>query len=300
MKQDLRSGRSLTTWQRKIFPYVMIAPNLLIFGIFIVIPAIYGLWYSLHSWSGIGPMEFVGLSNYKEALTDRHFWGSMERTVIYVGLSIPLLLTIPLGFALLLSQPLKGVGIFRGALYWPNMISFIVAGIAFKFLFNDDSGVINYLLQAMGSEPVRWLTRSTTATLVVILATIWQGTGFYMIIYIAGLQSIPSQYYEAASIDGASRWQKFRHITLPLLRPTTFMVLTLGLINLFKTYGMVMALTGGGPVRATKFIVQLIYDTAFVDTRLGYASAISFLLFIIVALITTVQFALGEGGTQHD
>ena len=156
------------------------------------------------------------------------------------------------------------------------------------------------MITAAGGEAVEWLTRSGSATAVVVMATVWSGTGFYMVIYIAGLQNIPRQYYEAADVDGATGWQRFRYITLPLLRPTTFMVIMLGMINLFKSYGMVIALTNGGPVRATKYIVQFIYDEAFVGGELGYASAISVLLFIIVAVLTSTQFIFGEGGRIDD
>lgn len=278
----------------------MIAPNLLIFLLFIVIPAIFGFWYSLQDWSGLGDMEFIGLKNYFEAFGDKQFWDAMRRTVVYVVISIPLLIAVPLFFAMLLSRPLRAVGVFRAALYWPTMISYIVAGIAFKFLFNDDSGIINYLLTVIGREPVDWLTRSLSANAVVIMASIWSMTGFYMVIYIAGLQNIPRQYYEAADVDGARGWQQFRYITLPLLRPTTFMVVMLAMINLFKSYGMIISLTNGGPVRATKFIVQFIYDEAFSAGNLGYASAVSVLLFVIVAGITSVQFIYGEGGRIND
>ena len=292
--------KSLKSMERRIFPYVMIAPNLLIFLLFIAIPAVFGVWYSLHDWSGLGEMTFIGLENYTTAFQDKLFWGALWRTVVYVLISIPLLVAIPLFFAMLLSRPLRAVGLFRAALYWPTMISYIVAGIAFKFLFNDDSGIINYMITAAGGEAVEWLTRSGSATAVVVMATVWSGTGFYMVIYIAGLQNIPRQYYEAADVDGATGWQRFRYITLPLLRPTTFMVIMLGMINLFKAYGMVIALTNGGPVRATKYIVQFIYDEAFVGGELGYASAISVLLFIIVAVLTSTQFIFGEGGRIDD
>lgn len=292
--------KSLTTVEQRIFPYAMIAPNLIIFTLFIILPAFSGLWYSLHNWSGLGEMEFIGAENYITAFRDQGMWDAYARTLRYIVITLPFLMVVPLIFASLLIRPIKGLGIYRAILYWPAMISYIVAGIAFKFLFNDDSGIINYLITALGGSAVPWLTNKWSATFVVSAASIWSGAGYYMVMYITGLQAIPRQYYEAAQVDGATGWQQFRHITLPLLKPTTFMVLVLSLINLIKAYGLVISITSGGPVRATKYIVQFIYDTAFSEMRLGYASAQSMLLFLLVVVLTVIIFVTGKGGQVDD
>ena len=293
-------GRRATAWQRRLFPYAMIAPNALIFLCFILIPAGIGIYYSLTDWAGLGAYRFIGLGNYRLALRDPQFWNSLWRTLHYALVAIPLLLSLPLACAILLTREIRGRALYRAALYWPSMISFIVAGIAFRFLFNDDSGLINYLLSRLGRAGLPWLTERSHALAVVVLATLWSRTGFYMVIFVAGLQNIPESYYEAARVDGASAARRFRSITLPLLRPTTFMVLMLGLIDLFKVYGLVIALTTGGPARGTTFIVQFIYETAFADNRLGYASALSVMLMIIVGILAVGQFVIGRGGEIRD
>lgn len=282
--------------EMKVFPYVLVLPNLFIFVAFIAVPAVFGLYYSLTSWKGIGDPTFIGFANYVKLIGDAKFWASLGRTVTYVLITLPLIMSFPLLIAHLMVQNIRGRGFFRAAFYWPSMISYIVVGISFKFIFGDNTGIINYLLELCGLKAVGWLTGDATAMFVVILATVWSRTGFYMVTYISGLQSIPESYYEAAEVDGATRWQSFCRITLPLLRPTTFLVMMLGLIDLFKAYGLVVSLTDGGPASATKFIVQFIYEKAFNEMTLGYASALSMVMLLIMAVFTILQFALNRGG----
>lgn len=286
--------------ERRVIPYILIAPNALIFILFIAVPALFGLRYSLTEWSGIGTAEFVGLGNYVQMFQDTRFWYSMSRTCIYTLVSLPLIMIFPLMLAQLLIKEIRFRGFFRAAFYWPSMLSYIVVGCSFKFIFGDNTGVINYLLEVFGAEPVGWLTQGATAMAVVILATTWSRTGFYMVLYISGLQNISESYYEAAVMDGASGWQRFRYITLPLLKPTTFMVILLGFIDLFKAYGLVISLTDGGPASATKFAVQYIYEQAFQRQKLGYASALSMTLFVILAVVTVILFFVNKGGAIDD
>ncbi len=290
------SKNSLTSWKVKIFPYVLVAPNALIFSLFIALPALFGFWFSLTKWTGLGGAEFIGLENYITLLADKKFWESMLRTCLYVVISLPLIMSVPLLLAYMLIKEIRGRGFFRSLFYWPSMISYIVAGISFKFIFGDTTGIINYLLELFGGQKVGWLIEGSTAMAVVILATLWSRSGFYMVAYISGLQSIPNSYYEAAQIDGASSRYSFFNITLPLLRPTTFLVMILALIDLFKAYGLVISLTDGGPGSATKFAVQYIYEQAFEKLNLGYASALSMVLFFIMAIFTAIQFRMNKGG----
>lgn len=281
---------------KKIFPYILIAPNALIFAIFIVIPACCGFYFSLTEWKGIGTPEFIGLANYVKVFEDAKFWKSFIRTCIYVVLSLPLIMVIPLMLASLMVKEIRYRGFFRAAFYWPTMISYIVVGISFKFLFGDNTGVINFLITLVGGNKVEWLTDSTMAMLVVVLATVWCRSGFYMVNYISGLQSVPLSYYEAAKVDGASSVQQFFYITLPLIKPTSFLVMILGLIDLFKAYGLVISLTGGGPGTATKFVVQYVYEKAFRQQEMGYASALSMVLLVVMAGFTILQFKANKGG----
>ncbi len=298
MKKAKRS--SIASTEMKIFPYVMIAPNLLIFLIFIAVPAVFGLVYSLTDWGGIGELNFIGFSNYAELFTDHRFWISMRQTFLYAIISLPLIMVVSLLLATLLVKSIHGRGFFRAVFYWPSMISYIVVGLLFQFIFGDSTGIINYLLSTMGLPEVTWFTNSITAMAVVVLATVWSRTGFYMVTFISGLQSIDDTYYEAAEVDGASPMRKFFSITLPLLKPTMFLVMILSFIDLFKQYGLVITMTNGGPAGATKFAVQYIYEEAFQKFRLGYASALSMVTMLILAILTLLQFKLNNGGAIDD
>lgn len=288
--------KGIISWKRKVFPYILIAPNSAIFLLFILIPAINGIRYSLSDWEGIGVPEFVGFENYLKAFQDTKFWDSMLNTCIYTIFALPLIIIVPLLLANLMIQEFRGKGLFRAVFYWPSMISYIVVGVSFKFIFGDASGIVNYLLTQLGMGRVDWLTQNGTAMGVVVLATVWSRAGFYMVIFMAGLQSISVSYYEAADVDGANVFQKFFRITLPLIRPTTFLVLILGLIDLFKAYGLVISLTGGGPAGATKFIVQYIYERAFSEFNMGYACTLSIILMVVLGIFTGIQFAINKGG----
>ena len=292
--------RGVKSLQQTIFPYFLIAPNTLIFLCFIIIPAIYGVYYSLTEWQGVGTPVFVGIANYQKAFHDAKFWQSFGRTVKYALISLPLIMLISLLLANLMIQDIPGKGFFRAVIYWPAMISFIVTGVAFKFIFGDATGIINYLLELMGKNSVEWLMDGKHALAVVIIATIWSCAGYYMIMFMSGLQSIPISYYEAARIDGANAFQRFVLITLPLIRPTTFLVMILGFLGLFKAYGMVISLTGGGPASATKFVVQYVYEKAFQEYSMGYACTLSIILMVILAMFTILQFKVSKGGAIDD
>ncbi len=282
--------------ERTLFPYMMILPNLLIFVIFIAVPAVFGFVYSLTDWEGVGALHFIGFKNYAKLFQDTRFWISIRQTFVYALIALPLIVAIPLLLATLLSRKIRGRSIFRAIFYWPSMISYIVVGLLFQFIFGDSTGIINFLLEKLGGSPVGWFTNSISAMAVVILASVWSRSGFYMVTFLSGLSSINESYYEAAKVDGASSWRQFVSITLPLLKPTTFLVMILGFIDLFKQYGLVLTLTDGGPAGATKFAVQYIYEQAFDRFELGYASALSMVLLLILAVLTLAQFKINKGG----
>ena len=295
-----KSKSHITSLEMRIFPYAMVLPNLLIFLLFIAIPAVLGCYYSLTTWKGIGTPVFVGFANYAKVFRDARFWTSFWTTCRFVLYTLPLVMVVPLFLAVLVTKDIRAKGIFRAIFYWPSMISYIVVGLSFKFIFGESTGIVNYLLTTIGLPKVELLTDPTNALLIVVFATVWSSAGFYMVNYISGLQSIPESYYEAATVDGASKRQQFFHITLPLLKPTSFLVMVLGFISLFRSYGMVISLTKGGPGRATTFVVQYVYDKAFQNVEMGYASALSVVLLVVLSVATLVQFALSKGGRVND
>lgn len=284
----------------RVFPYLMILPNFLIFAIFIIAPFMYGIYLSFTTWKGIGVIQFTGLQNYISLFKDADYWGSILRTLKYALVSLPVSIIIPLFFATQLVKNIKFKGGFRTIFYWPAMVSVIVVGIGFRFIFGDTTGIINYFFSLFGIPKVSLMTNNAGAMFVLVLASVWCGTGGTMVIIMSGLENISPTYYEAAKVDGATQWQRFIHITLPLLKPTLFLVLIMGVIGVFKTYGLTMQLTKGGPGDATKFIVQHIYDTAFSRTKLGYACTQSLILTLIIAVFTVFQFKVNKGGAIND
>ncbi|CAG7644296.1 Melibiose/raffinose/stachyose import permease protein MelD [Paenibacillus solanacearum] len=276
-------------------PYFFVLPNFLIFSIFIVVPTIIGFVYSFHEYDGLNPMEFIGFDNYKEIVTNGEFWTALGKTALYALVVVPSIYCLSLAVAMMLIQQIRAKGLFRAVFYWPTMISYIIVGLTWKWIFGD-FGVLNYVMTLIGVEPVHFLSDSLFANVSVIIATVWSRLGFFMVIFMAGLQAIPTDFYEAARLDGASKPRVFWNITLPLLKPTTVLVVMLSLIDAFKAYPLLFALTGGGPGKETTYIVQYIYETGFVKQELGMASAMSILLFILISLFTVAQFKLSKGG----
>ena len=280
------------SFDQLLAPLLFLTPNMLIFGIFIIFPAVMGIRMAFFDWSILEGHSFTGLKNFFELFKDKMFWITFKNTLIYVCSVVPLLVVVSLTLGLLTSKVLKGIGIFRAFFYLPAMLSLIMVGISWRWILGDEIGILNFLLTTFGLESVSWLTSSTMAMLSLILVTAWQGAGFYMMIFIGGLQSIPGMFYEAASIDGASKLQAFRHITLPLLKPTTLVVTVLATINSFKAFELIYVMTEGGPGYSTKFLVQNIYQIAFEEDRMGYAAAMSLVLLLIIGILTFVQFGI--------
>ena len=287
MKRKKGKGGS---FDQTLAPLLFLTPNMLIFGIFIIYPALSGVRMAFYEWSILEDRTFIGLQNFLALFTDKMFWITLKNTLLYVGSVVPLLLIVSLGLGFLTSKVVRGIGIFRACYYLPTMLSLIMVGIAWRWILGDEIGIINYLLKSFGGEPVSWLTSSSLAMFSLIFVTVWQGAGFYMVIFVGGLQAIPDMFYEAAYIDGASKFQAFKHITLPLLKPTTLVVTVLATINAFKAFELIYVMTKGGPGYSTKFLVQTIYQIAFEEDRMGYAAAMSIVLLMIIGLLTCVQF----------
>ena len=284
--------------EMKIFPYIMLLPMMVIFTLFLFWPAINGMWISLHSWDGLNAMSFLGIDNYTRLLGDRHFVRAFSSTMIFTAITVPSIYVVSLALALMLTRKIKLSGLFRAVFYWPTMISSIIVGLSWRFLLGESFGLINYILTTFGMEPVRWMTNANMAMFTVIFVTTWSLAGYYMVMLIAGIKSISETYYEAAEIDGASFWQQFFHITLPLLRPMSLLVLVLSTVTVVRSFPLILALTGGGPAGTTRFMVQQIQETGFSRLQMGYASAMAVVLFAVLAILTAVQFGLNKGGEQ--
>jgi multiple sugar transport system permease protein len=247
------------------------------------------LWVSVHKWNLISPMQWVGLDNYATLLRDPSSRTVFWHTLAYVIGYLPLVYVGGLGLALVLNRKLAGRSIFRAVYFLPVITSWVVVALVWKWLLNPSSGLVNAVLGSFGLPQPGWWTDPRWALPSVILSSAWKDLGFVMVILLAGLQTIPQDLYEAATVDGASAWRRFRHITLPLLSPSTFFVVVISLINGFQVFDQVFVMTGGGPAGSSQVVVGQIYDLTFRYGRAGQASALSWLLFALILVITAVQ-----------
>jgi ABC-type sugar transport system permease subunit len=284
------------TWRRRFrgasAGYLLIAPALAATVLFLVIPMVVSAYWSLTSYNGIKPPEFVGLQNYVDVLGNSRFQKAFENTIAFVILGMGIGPALGLGSALLLDRSLRLRGLFRAAFFLPTMTSLVVVATIWKFLYSD-AGIINAVIGFVGLPAVSWLSNPTTALPAVVVTSIWQGFGFETVVFLAALQSIPRTFYEAASIDGAGRWAKFRWVTLPALRPTILFVYVIGIIGSFQTYDQIFVMTNGGPIQATRTIVFDLVDR-FNRLDLGGASAVAYILVVFLAILSYLQLRIGE------
>lgn len=289
-----KSKKTASSFHQIKAPLLFLAPNLLIFCIFIMLPAVSGLKMSFYDWSILGDKIFAGISNYQTLIFDEMFWKTLINTLRYVLLTVPILAASALGIALLVSDQSRGVGIFRGFYYLPTMLSFVIVGISWRWILGEEIGVLNYLIKLSGGTVIHWLTSPIMANISLIFITVWAQTGFYMVMFVGGLQAIPETLFDAAAIDGANKLQVFTKIKFPMIRPTLLVVLVLATINAFKAFELIFVLTKGGPGTSTKFLVQSIYQVAFEEDRMGYASAMAVVLMIVIGLLTMIQFQMNK------
>ena len=283
---------------RQMEAYLFLLPSLLGFLLFIVGPVIASLGLSFVRWNLLNPPEFVGVNNYVEIFTrDPVFVQSFWNTMFYTVAIVPLQLAAGLTVALALNQGLRGVKIYRLIYFMPVVSSVVAAALVFQWMFNRDFGIISALFWELGDltglpiAPPDWLNSSFWAKPAIALLTVWKNMGFTMVIYLAGLQAVPEELYDAARVDGASGWQRFRNITLPLISPTTFFLLIIQMIGAFQLFSepFVMTRGQGGPAHATVSIVFYIYQTAFTYSQMGKASAIAWVLFAFIFVCTLIQ-----------
>jgi ABC-type sugar transport system permease subunit/ABC-type glycerol-3-phosphate transport system substrate-binding protein len=306
-RKDLKLGRKIGSSAEAKAGYAFISPWLIGAVVFILGPMLVSLLLAFSSWDMIAPAKWVGMGNFAEMAHDERFFRSMTVTTLYTIFSVPLGVAGSLALALLLNTKIRGQAIFRTLYYIPAVASSVAASLIWLRLFNPESGLLNYLtavmhlnpvLQALGlTDPskgyVNWLGSEKTALGSLVVMSLW-GIGGGMVIYLAGLQGIPQSYYDAAEVDGATVWQKFRHVTLPLLTPTIFFTLIMGVIGSLQTFTQGFVMTNGGPNNATLFYVLYLYQNAFSFTKMGYASALAWVLFIVVLIITMLQMKMSR------
>ncbi|CAN5582684.1 sugar ABC transporter permease [soil metagenome] len=289
--------RKLTS--RQAAPYLFLLPNMAVFGTFTIWPAINGFRISLYDSSNGRQFEYVGTENYRRILSDDRFTdihdGVVRNTLVFVVLYVVVVTILSTVLALLLDSQRRASGALRAAYFLPVVISPVVVGVIWGWMFTRKTGIVNALLDDVGIGPQRWLLDKTLAMAVVIAAAVWTHVGFYAMILLAGLKSIPTHLYEAGRIDGASTIQRIRHITLPLLRPTTMVVVVLSTITGFQAFDYIYTLTGGGPVGGTTLIVQYIFNRAFQSPiQYGLASAAGVMFFVVVFAATLLNYLLGR------
>lgn len=277
---------------KTVVAYSFILPNLIGFCIFTLIPVIFSLLLSFCQWDSGNPIKFVGLDNFVRLFTkDSSFRIALVNTIYYTVVTVPLTLGLALFLAILMNKKLKGRVFFRSVLFFPYVASLVAVAVVWMALFNPDRGPVNSLLMAIGiSNPPRWATSTTWAMPTIIGLTVWKGMGYYMIVYLAALQGVSNELYEAASLDGANKWQLFRHITWPSVTPTTFFIIMMLMVATFKSYDIMYITTQGGPGEATKVLAYHIFNSAFVNSEFGYASAIAMVLLSIIVVATLIQF----------
>lgn len=277
-----------------------LTPSLLGFALFSITPIFRSFFLSLTSWDILQPANWVGLENYRQLLQGEEFWRVMRNTVEFIVLYVPLIIASSLGVASLLNRNFRGVLVYKVLFFLPVLTSWVAGALIWKWILNYHYGIVNKLLGYLGIQGPAWLTDKLWAMPGVVLASIWKDTGFFALIFLAALKGINIEYYEAASIDGASHWQRFRLITLPLISPTTFFVLITSIINSFQVFTQVMIITEAGPAGATQVIIERIYRYAFQFYKMGYAAALSWVLFIIIFIMTWFQWRLQKKWVNYD
>ena len=288
-----RRGHGAAAAPRRSLPpqLLLLLPTIVVLFVLTIYPTFYSLTLSLHEWNmsnRTAVWEFVGLGNYANILRDARFWNAAQVTATYMAGTIIAQLILGLGIALLLQRQVLARGLVRTALLLPMMTTPVVVGLIWRFMFNPTQGILNYLLGQVGLPTPNWLGSLETGLIAVMIADIWEWTPFMVLILLAALQTLPQEPFEAAAIDGASAWQAFLHITLPLLRPTIVVAVLLRAIDSFKTFDLVYVMTNGGPGTSTETLSFYTYKWGFKFFQMGYAAALSFVMLIMVIIFANV------------
>lgn len=272
--------------------WMYLLPALIILTLFVIYPTIQLFINSFFEWDGMSDKIFIGLKNYMELFQDEEFLKTILNTFLFIIGTVPVGMAVSLGLAMLLQKEILGKGVFRTIFFSPVVTSLVAAGIIWVWMLNYDYGITNFILVKLGFDKIPWLVSDKYAMISVIIMTIWKDAGYNMILFLAGLNNISETYYEAAKIDGASKWQIFKNITWPMLMPTTFFILVVRTIFSFRTFEQIFAMTKGGPTGSTTVFVYYIYEKAFQNFEVGYASAAAVILLVVVLILTLIQFKL--------
>ena len=278
----------------KYVPYLFLLPAVILLIIFFFIPLFQTIVLSFQDYSSsIYNATYIGLNNYIELFKNPIFYKVLINTFLYLIIAVPILAIIPLFLAILLNQQIRGITLYKILIYLPVIVSIVVAAIAFKWLYAEQ-GILNYILNLIGLNSIGWLTDTKWALISVIVVTIWKGIGYYMMIYLAALMSVPKELYEACDIDGANFWTKHLTVTIPHIMPTIALVTTISSISAMKVFAEIYVMTKGGPLNSSKTIVYYIYERAFENLDLGYASAMAIVLLIIVMIFSLINILCFE------
>jgi len=285
------------TAKQALFGYAILLPTLAIIIVFRFLPMLQAFYISLHEYDLIRPPKFIGFDNFIDLVRDPLFLNSARVSITYVVFSCVPVWVLSLALAMLFNRQIIAKNLFRSAAFMPVVMPAVVNAVVWTFMYHQD-GVVNTILGWFSLDPIPWLRSSKWALWAIIIIGIWRATPYYMVIFLAGLQAIPHEYYEAAQIDGASPWRRFRHITLPLLKPTTLLVMVMSVIVAMKVFAVPLIMTGGGPADSTRVLPLFIYQTAFEFFKMGRAAAMSVLLFAAVMVFTLFQIRLFSHGEE--
>jgi len=290
-----RSYRDITSWERiknneNVYGAAFVGPLVVGLVVFTYGPVVAAAYLSFTKGDYISTPVWVGLSNYNRAFHDDIFWKALGNTAYYVVGTVPAGIVLSLALALAMNQELRGIVFYRAVFFLPTITSAVAISLMWSWMYNPEFGIVNALLRAVGLKGPMWLASPDWAMPAIMIMSVWRGLGYNMLLFLAGLQGIPRELYEAAEIDGAGSWRRFLHVTFPLLSPTTFMIAVLSIIGGFQVFEYSYVMTQGGPLYSTLTVVLLIYQRGFETFEMGYASAIAYLLFAIILVLTIFQF----------
>ncbi|MBD3943087.1 sugar ABC transporter permease [Microbacterium sp. NEAU-LLC] len=294
-----RRRRSKLRLRNTLIGWSFILPNFIGFGVLTLVPIVILFYMAFTNWNVFGKADFIGLANFTRLMGDGSFRISVVNTLYYSVMHIPLTIVVSLGLALLLNNKLRGVAFFRTAAFFPYITSIVAIAVVWNLLFSPEYGPINEFLKFIGIQnPPGWLTSPEWAMPAVVIVSTWRDMGYYMILFLAGLQTVPRELHEAARMDGANTWQRFTNVTLPSLRPTMFFVTVMLTINSFKIFDLILVMTDGGPGQSTLVMSQFIYRKGFEESQFGYASAAAVALFFMCIIVTIIQFLWNKRGNK--
>jgi multiple sugar transport system permease protein len=286
-------AQGLTLSQRREFrtAALFLSPNLILVGVFLFIPVVASFAISLLEWDVISAPEFSGIGNYQALAVDAEFWTSIARTGLFIAIAIPITLAASLGLAVLIDSLALAPILWRTVLFIPFAMSSVVVGLTWRWFYNPQYGLLNYLLSVVGIQGPEWLNDPTLALPSIVVVFVWQQVGFNMLLFLVALREVPEELRWASRVDGAGPWREFRHVVLPLISPITFFALLNIAINAFQIFDLAFVMTRGGPGQATTFVLQFIYDAAFGSFRVGYASAAAFVYILLIGVLTWVAWS---------